>query len=370
MKKLIFSLFSVMCSVALLIAQDSPIQKKTESKIIIKKIERSGDEKLTDAQIQILIDSVLSLEGINGDQIQLNDMNTDDVQTIEKDGKKIKIVKRSSCSAGDVKSCTKALKSSTNKAVIGVQLEDAAGNNGATIIEVFNTSGAQEAGLQEGDLLMEINGKKVMGMEDVISQLSSKNPDDEIKVKYMRDGIIAKAKIKLQDPIALNNKCCPESKTCCKNGQKICKPDEMNQIKKMIIMEDENGKKTERIIEGENEIIINSDGKDKEVKIMRKSNEDKVVKMITTDESESLMIEYNTYPNPNQGLLKVNFTGQKDKPTVIQVIDMKGNEVYVEKLDNFDGTYNKEINLTSVKGTLILNIRQGEKIISEKIIVK
>ena len=88
-------------------------------------------------------------------------------------------------------------------------------------------------------------------------------------------------------------------------------------------MEDENGKKTERIIEGENEIIINSDGKDKEVKIMRKSNEDKVVKMITTDESESLMIEYNTYPNPNQGLLKVNFTGQKDKPTVIQVIDMK-----------------------------------------------
>ena len=103
---------------------------------------------------------------------------------------------------------------------------------------------------------------------------------------------------------------------------------------------------------------------------MRKSNEDKVVKMITTDESESLMIEYNTYPNPNQGLLKVNFTGQKDKPTVIQVIDMKGNEVYVEKLDNFDGTYNKEINLTSVKGTLILNIRQGEKILSEKIIVK
>ncbi|MBK7467641.1 MAG: hypothetical protein IPJ43_12995 [Saprospiraceae bacterium] len=90
MKKLIFSLFSVMCSVALLIAQDSPIQKKTESKIIIKKIERSGDEKLTDAQIQILIDSVLSLEGINGDQIQLNDMNTDDVQTIEKDGKKLK----------------------------------------------------------------------------------------------------------------------------------------------------------------------------------------------------------------------------------------------------------------------------------------
>jgi len=41
-----------------------------------------------------------------------------------------------------------------------------------------------------------------------------------------------------------------------------------------------------------------------------------------------------------------------------------------ETINNFDGVYNEELNLTdTTPGTLILNIRQGEKIYSEQIIL-
>ena len=67
--------------------------------------------------------------------------------------------------------------------------------------------------------------------------------------------------------------------------------------------------------------------------------------------------------------MKVNFQGKKG-PTTIRLVDMNGKELFEEKIENFDGTYNKDITVTDAKGTLILYITQGKKIISEKIIVK
>ena len=68
--------------------------------------------------------------------------------------------------------------------------------------------------------------------------------------------------------------------------------------------------------------------------------------------------------------MKINFSGLK-VPTVIQVLDLNGKEVYSEKLDEFDGSYNKEIDIKNeAKGTLILKIKQGDKVITQKIIVE
>ncbi|HRG69909.1 MAG TPA: T9SS type A sorting domain-containing protein, partial [Saprospiraceae bacterium] len=93
--------------------------------------------------------------------------------------------------------------------------------------------------------------------------------------------------------------------------------------------------------------------------------------VIRSEKQQSLNVEYLTSsPNPSNGQMKINFSGLK-VPTVIQVLDLNGKEVYSEKLDEFDGSYNKEIDIKNeAKGTLILKIKQGDKVITQKIIVE
>lgn len=367
MKNIILSLFAIALMSSSIFGQED--QSKTHKRIIVKKIERQGDEKLTDAEIQKLIDSIMVAEGVN-------DSGKQEIWR-DKRGKehKIEFDKKMEFITDDEHTNSKKECGSSsipqNKAVLGIQLEDAPGDNGANILGLYDGSGAEKAGLLAGDLILGINGKKVKNMLDVIEALSKNSPGDQVKVKYMRNGDVNSSKVKLQEAAAtLSSKCCKGQSNCCKPRQGTCGTSEKKIEKTIIINSDQDGGETKEIIDGDKRIIIKSQGDNKNIEVINKSNETKTIKMQTNDENESLMIEYNgSYPNPNQGLLKVNFTGAKT-PTTVQVLDLNGKEVYSEKIDNFDGTYNKEINLNDAKGTLILNIRQGEKIISEKIIVK
>ncbi len=370
MKNVILSLFAIALISTSIFGQED--QSKTHKRIIVKKIESQGDEKLTDAEIQKLIDSIMVAEGVNdsGRQGIWMDKNGKE-HKIEVD-KKMEFItddessySRKDCGSSSLSSIPQ------NKAVLGIQLEDAMGDNGANILGLYDGSGAEKAGLLAGDLILAVNGKKVKNMLDVIEALSKNNPGDQVKVKYMRNGDINTSKVKLQEAAAtLSGTCCKGQKNCCKQSQGKCGFGEKQVEKKIIIQDTHQDGQTKEIIEGDKKIIIKTQGDKKNIEVINKSNESKTIKMQTNDENESLMIEYNgSYPNPNQGLLKVNFAGAKI-PTTVQVLDLNGKEVYSERIDNFDGTYNKEINLNDAKGTLILNIRQGEKIISEKIIVK
>ena len=87
-------------------------------------------------------------------------------------------------------------------------------------------------------------------------------------------------------------------------------------------------------------------------------------------QDESLEITYlSGSPNPSQGQLKIKYQGTKG-PMMLQVLDLNGKELYKEDLKEFNGSYDKEINIDHVKGTVILKITQGKKVLSEKIIVE
>jgi hypothetical protein len=76
------------------------------------------------------------------------------------------------------------------------------------------------------------------------------------------------------------------------------------------------------------------------------------------------------FPNPTDGKLMLVFTAPV-APTIVKVVDISGKEVYAEELVDFDGKYNKEIDLSKgAKGTMILSIHQGDKVFSEKIILQ
>ncbi len=75
------------------------------------------------------------------------------------------------------------------------------------------------------------------------------------------------------------------------------------------------------------------------------------------------------YPNPNNGKFNLNFELPEKVTTHVRIIDIKGNVVYNEIINNFDGKYNKSIDISyNAKGIYFIVIEQGNKTISKKIV--
>ena len=87
-------------------------------------------------------------------------------------------------------------------------------------------------------------------------------------------------------------------------------------------------------------------------------------------ESKLLTLEnVRYYPNPSDGRFNLQFAGTK-KPTEIRIVNMMGQEVYKETLQNFSGGYDNSIDLSgNDKGVYLLQIRQGEKTWNRKLAI-
>lgn len=76
------------------------------------------------------------------------------------------------------------------------------------------------------------------------------------------------------------------------------------------------------------------------------------------------------YPNPAKEQLTIDIKGNSE-PTELFVFDMAGKEVYKEKIAQFEGTYQKTINLEKVaKGTLIIKVAQGKNVEKKKVMIQ
>ncbi|MBN2173015.1 MAG: T9SS type A sorting domain-containing protein [Bacteroidales bacterium] len=75
-------------------------------------------------------------------------------------------------------------------------------------------------------------------------------------------------------------------------------------------------------------------------------------------------------PNPNDGKFTLNFSTPEKGTTEIRIFDAQGKEVYHENIENFNGLYNKQIDISNEKqGTYFLSIRQGDRVSTRKILL-
>jgi type II secretory pathway component PulC len=77
------------------------------------------------------------------------------------------------------------------RAVLGVQLDERSGKDGARIQEVSPGGAAAEAGLHAGDVITQINGTDVKGdhsARQVVKAMRSVEPDSKVKVRVTREG--------------------------------------------------------------------------------------------------------------------------------------------------------------------------------------
>ena len=78
---------------------------------------------------------------------------------------------------------------------LGVACKEAKG--GVMVVEAIKETPAESLGLQPDDLLVSIDEQKIDNREELTILIASKNPGDEIKLEYQRDGKSMSSKIKL-----------------------------------------------------------------------------------------------------------------------------------------------------------------------------
>jgi serine protease Do len=73
-----------------------------------------------------------------------------------------------------------------NSAVLGVTTEKT--DEGVKITEITKESGAEKAGLKEGDIITKVGDKVIEDANDVFEAICKQKPEDKVTITYKRDG--------------------------------------------------------------------------------------------------------------------------------------------------------------------------------------
>ncbi len=317
------------------------------------------------------------------------------------------------------KCCPRGMKKmhgNRNKAALGVMLTEEVRNedgvetrSGVVVKEVFKESAAEEAGLQEGDVIKSVDGKEVISHKEVLRALSQFEAGDKVKIGYERNGKKSTTKATLKanpDLIRHNNngyEKCIIKKRMGGEGADVDIEEIMENIEiegdkdvRVIIKKRMDGADVdiEKIIE-EIEVEIEGDEKARRVMIFQDENGQitkkemnlnvwiKDVEEVDVDKIEnaslkkaasenSLTVEsLQFYPNPSDGRFDLSFNLPAKGETTVRVVDMAGKEVFQDKVGNFSGTYEKQIDISNnAKGIYFLQVEQGEQVMMKKIVVQ
>jgi PDZ domain len=80
----------------------------------------------------------------------------------------------------------KSEKPNTNKASLGVMIDDT--DYGVVIDDMVDGSAASMAGLRRGDVILKINDTYIFTANGLLEALKPYNPNEKVKVKYIREG--------------------------------------------------------------------------------------------------------------------------------------------------------------------------------------
>lgn len=127
---------------------------------------------------------------------------------------------------------------------------------------------------------------------------------------------------------------------------------------------EEGAKKVEKHI-----IIMKDDGKTEEIIT---TGDDEPTKELTAPVVEHTLKlkDFQVSPNPAEGQFNLSFKGKK-APITIRLFDAAGREMYKERITDFDGAYQNQIDVEGISSDLLfLSIEQKGKVFTEKIALK
>ncbi|MBK8563666.1 MAG: PDZ domain-containing protein [Saprospiraceae bacterium] len=289
-------------------------------------------------------------------------------------------------------------------------------NGGILVTDIVPGAGAAAAGLRSGDIIISIDGKTLASRGGLSSTLGAYKPGDKIEVSLLREGQSITAIVELTArkhesnrnyTFNFNNKAernpCevfigvtigswgregeagvgidgiipgwPAEEAGLKEGDRILSMDgvDVNTHNELVIERDKHQP-------GEYfKVEFLRDGKVMKTKARFKScdkeevKEDVLEQTKTTElpkiENSLVLEEINAFPNPTVGNLSVTFKGEAI-PTIVTITDINGKVVFNENLKNFDGLYNRQVDVSQgAPGTLMVSIRQNGKVLTKPVVL-
>lgn len=238
------------------------------------------------------------------------------------------------------------------KAFLGVIINDMDQQPGIIISEIIDESPALKAGLKAGDIIMKINDKELKNYEELISALSEKKPGDEITITYTRDGYSTHTKVLLSKnnrKIINWNK---EQSSYFSEPSYSIKVNSCPAVSNCTYLSDKNGKRNLKM----------------SIQILKEED----ALQIDNLENASLNPEdIKFYPNPTEGNFNLEFKAKYLGDAEILIRNVDGKIVYEELLQDFQGIYQKTMNLgTLPKGTYLVSITQNDFSATKQIVIQ
>jgi len=84
-----------------------------------------------------------------------------------------------------------------NQPKLGLKIKDTEAATGVEILEVEPGSAAEKAGLKKGDIITEMNGEKVNGVNDITSEIRQSENKNDYKIKAKRDNNVMTFEVKI-----------------------------------------------------------------------------------------------------------------------------------------------------------------------------
>ncbi|MBL7804453.1 MAG: PDZ domain-containing protein [Saprospiraceae bacterium] len=224
------------------------------------------------------------------------------------------------------------------------------GKEGSKVSEFTEESAARDASMQVGDVITGVNGQPVRNHDELWNEIAKYQPGDKVTVEYLRDNAPKTVEASLK---------------ACKDQNRVT-----------VITNDDEGANVQRQFYawnwGENEQQRMRTRR--VITIRRAASEGDAAQpaapVAPVAQDRSLKLEsFRAYPNPTAGPVTIEFRSEP-LPTIITLFDLSGRQLFREELNAFNGDYNQQFDLNEyAKGTVVIQVQQGDKIFTEQIIV-
>jgi len=198
---------------------------------------------------------------------------------------------------------------------IGVYTNSHFNEKGVRVTGIINNTPAMEANIQKGDIITAIDGIAVRSHKELKVERDKHSQGDAFEISYIRQGIA-------QNVTAYFKSC---------EQQKVTQEQPVEIVEEKITP---------------------------------------TTPAITQSPNNTLAVEgFEAYPNPTFGNINLNFKAEA-KPTTIRVVDVTGRVLFNENLKNFDGIYNRDLDVSNgTAGVLTITIAQDGKVFNKNVIL-
>jgi C-terminal processing protease CtpA/Prc len=246
-----------------------------------------------------------------------------------------------------------------DKPFLGVRQSHETFNEKGVQVDIVEGSTAKDMGMKNGDVLISINGYPIIDWSDITMALGTMKAGNNTSVEYLREGkkaIVSKT---------IKSVCDARQSTSYRSNDKDDGDDNGNWIfKGWSRSEGSSSAQSARV----NPANVKTKMED-----MDKADADKMKSLgVNMPAINNLRAEkINLYPNPNKGTFRLQFDLPEKGQTEIKVYNAAGRLIYEYELGNFSGEFTDDVDISqNGTGTYFLQIRQGEKYASKKIILQ